>query len=224
MRIYEIITELLTALVLLSTNLKRQNIDSKIAKGATCKVIKMVFLDVNYLILIKYNYQTAKARALYESTDGPAGQPADYSPNSDRLGDFHRTVTELTVRDYWQPGMCIWWRFGSDPDPDPTQRSGTVANTILNSLTGSPSFSFHSSFQFKRPPIGFLPPFDSPPFLTDCFACSFPDPSSVLMYVPPTFPAGALCVSIHFFSYPFLLFCPFSFHFFLSEHSNLFPS
>jgi len=46
-RIYEITPELLTALVPLNTKLKRQNIDSKIANVATCKVIKKVFLDVN---------------------------------------------------------------------------------------------------------------------------------------------------------------------------------
>jgi len=43
---YEIITELLTALVLLNTKGKRTNIDSKITDVATCKVIKQAFLDV----------------------------------------------------------------------------------------------------------------------------------------------------------------------------------
>jgi len=83
-QIYEIITEQWTALVLLNTQHKRKNIDSKITNVATCKVIKKVFLHVHYVILIKYNYQMAKARALYESPDGPTGQPADNPPNSDR--------------------------------------------------------------------------------------------------------------------------------------------
>jgi len=42
---------------------------------------------------------------------------------------LHRTVPESTVRVCWQPGPPIWQRFGSDPDPDPKWRSGTVANT-----------------------------------------------------------------------------------------------
>jgi hypothetical protein len=37
------------------------------------------------LILIRYYFQTAKIRALYKSTDEPAGRLADNSPKSDRL-------------------------------------------------------------------------------------------------------------------------------------------
>jgi len=96
-QIYEIITELLTTLVLLNSKHKRKNIDSKISNVATCKVINKVFLDVNEVILIKYKYRTAKPRALYESTGGPAGQPADNLPNSDGLGDIHSTGPEVTV-------------------------------------------------------------------------------------------------------------------------------
>jgi len=43
---YEIITELLNAIVLPNTKPKWKNIDSKITDVATCKVIKKVFLDV----------------------------------------------------------------------------------------------------------------------------------------------------------------------------------
>jgi len=68
-RIYEIITALLTTLGLLNTKLRRKNIDSKITDVATCKVIKKVILDVNYAILIEYNSQTAKPRPLYESSN-----------------------------------------------------------------------------------------------------------------------------------------------------------
>jgi len=46
-RIYQIITELLNALVLPNPNHKRQNMDSKITNVITCKVIKKIFLDVN---------------------------------------------------------------------------------------------------------------------------------------------------------------------------------
>ena len=66
-----------------------------------------------------FNYPTAKIRTLYKSTDGPTGRPADNPPIPDGLGDFHRTVPELTVRVCRQPGLPIWQRFGSDQDPDP---------------------------------------------------------------------------------------------------------
>jgi hypothetical protein len=96
-RIYEFVTELFTALVLLNTQYKLKYIESKITDVATCKVIEKVFLDVNKVILIKYNYQTASPRALCESTDVPAGQPVDNLPNSDGLGDVHQTIPELAV-------------------------------------------------------------------------------------------------------------------------------
>ena len=62
MRIYEIITVLLTVLVLLNTEHKRHNIDSTITDVATSKEIKTAFLNVTELILNMYNYQTAKAK------------------------------------------------------------------------------------------------------------------------------------------------------------------
>ena len=129
-RIYEIITALLTTLGLLNTKLRRKNIDSKITDVATCKVIKKVILDVNYAILIEYNSQTAKPRPLYESSNWPALQPADNLPNSDGLGDVPRAVPELTVWVCWQPKPWIWQRFGSDLDPDLKVQSRTVANTM----------------------------------------------------------------------------------------------
>jgi len=100
MWIFEIITELLTALEVQNTKLKRKNIHSKIIDIVTCKAFKKRLLDVEQAIVIRYYYQRAKARALYESTDGPAGQSADNRPSSDWLGDIHRTIPELTVRAY----------------------------------------------------------------------------------------------------------------------------
>jgi len=44
-RMYELITVLLTTLVILNITHKRKNIDSKIANVATCKVFKTVLLD-----------------------------------------------------------------------------------------------------------------------------------------------------------------------------------
>jgi len=62
-----------------------ENTDSKIINIAMCKTYKRSLLDVENAILIRYYYYTAKTKALYESADGPAGQPADNPPNSDGL-------------------------------------------------------------------------------------------------------------------------------------------
>jgi hypothetical protein len=130
-QICEIITEQLTALVHCNTNQKSQNIDSKMTDVAICTVIKKVFLEVNWLILIQYSYQTAKSRALYKSTDGPAEVHANYPSNSAWLGDVHRSLPELTISVYWTRGPELWRRYSSDPDHDlePKRHSGTVANT-----------------------------------------------------------------------------------------------
>jgi len=125
----QLITELSTALIAKNTTYNRKHRDSKIINVAVCKTCRNILLAVEYLILIMYNYPTAKTGTVYKSTDGPAGRPADHSPNSDGLGDFHWTVPELTVRVYSQPEWPIWQWFSSDPDPDPKWRSGTVANT-----------------------------------------------------------------------------------------------
>jgi len=68
---------------------------------------------------MKYIYQTTKARALYESTDGPPGQPTGNLPYSDGSGDVHREVCEFSVRVYWRPELRIWPQFGSNQDPNP---------------------------------------------------------------------------------------------------------
>ena len=41
------------------------------------------------MILLRYYYQTAKTRALYELTDGPAEQPADNATDPYGWGEFH---------------------------------------------------------------------------------------------------------------------------------------
>ena len=102
-QILVLITELLTPLQLKNTKQTWKNTDSKIINIAICKTCKKSLLDVENMILIRYYYETAKTRALYESTDGPAGQPVDNPPNPDRLGDVHRTVPELMVRVYRRP-------------------------------------------------------------------------------------------------------------------------
>jgi len=125
----QLITELLTAFITKNTMYNRKNTDSTIFNVADCKTCKNRLLAVEYLILTIYNYPTAKTRTLYKSTDGPAGLPAHNPPNSDGLGDFHRTMPEMTVGVYWQPGPSCFQRFSSNPDPDPKWPSGTIANT-----------------------------------------------------------------------------------------------
>jgi len=73
-----------------------KNTDSKIINIAICKTCKKSLFDVENTILIGNYYQTAKTRALYEPTGGPAGQPADHLPSSDRLSEAHRNVPEST--------------------------------------------------------------------------------------------------------------------------------
>jgi len=65
----------------------------KIFDIAHCMTCKMSLLDVEYVSLVRYCYQTAISGALYE----PAGQPTDNLPNRDRQGEFHQSGSELTV-------------------------------------------------------------------------------------------------------------------------------
>jgi len=61
--------------------------------------------------------------------DGPAGRRNDNPPDSGRLEVHDRTISELTVQVYWQPGPPLWQRFGLDLDQDPKSRSANVANS-----------------------------------------------------------------------------------------------
>jgi len=147
-RIFELITEVWTASIGKNTKCTRKNTDYKTIDITNCKAFKQSLLHVEYTILIRYYYQAAKSRALYESRNGPAGQLAENPPSSDRLGDSHWTIPELTVQVYWQPGLPIWQWFGFGPDPDPDWRSGTVDNTSC----------FHE-LPFRLVPVtGFLNP------------------------------------------------------------------
>ena len=89
-----LITELLTTSMAKYATYGRKNSDSKIINVADCKTSKKRLLVAEYLIIIMFNYPTAKIRTLYKSTDGPAGRPADNPPNSDGLGVYHGTVPE----------------------------------------------------------------------------------------------------------------------------------
>ena len=127
--IFEHITELLTAMIGKNSIYQWKNMDSKIIDIANSKTCKHKWLSVEYTILIRHYYQSAKTNVLYESIDGHAGRPADNPPNSHRFGDVHQTVLELMLRVYWEPGPPIWQRLGWDPDPDLKWPNGTVANT-----------------------------------------------------------------------------------------------
>jgi len=143
LRIGAPMTELLTTSLAKNATGRRQNTYSKIINVADCKSSKKRALAVKYQILIMFNYPTAKTRTLYKSTDGPAGRPADNPPNADGLGDLHRTIPEFSVRVCWQPGPPIRQQFGSDPDPVPKWRSGTVANTIQQCCSNSKIQEIH---------------------------------------------------------------------------------
>ena len=113
----ELIIELLTTFIGNNTKCKRKNANSKIIDSWNSKPCKLRLLDVEYVILIQYYYQPANGRAVYQSIDGPTGQQADNSPNSDRLGEVHQTVLQSTVWVYCWFGQRIWpWsRFRPDP-------------------------------------------------------------------------------------------------------------
>jgi len=125
------ITVLLTASLGKNTIYRRWNTNTKLIDITSFSISKSTLLVAVNTILIRYYWQLANLRSLYESIDGPAGRPADNPPNSDGLGVYHGTVPECAVRVYWRPGPPIWQRFGLHPDPDPKWRSGTVANTSL---------------------------------------------------------------------------------------------
>jgi len=100
-RMLEHITELLPALIGTNTIFERKNRDSKLNDIASCKTSKNILLVLDYTMLIRYYYETAKIRAFCESIEGPAGRPTDNPPSSDVLEDYHRTLPELTVWVFW---------------------------------------------------------------------------------------------------------------------------
>jgi len=130
-QIFMHIPELLTALIGNNTIYHKNNTDSKLNNIANCKTCKNTLLVAESTILIRYYYQTAKTRVLCESIDGPTWRSTDNPPKSEILDYIHQTVAELTVLDYWQPGLPNWPWFGLDWDPDPDRRwrSRTVTLT-----------------------------------------------------------------------------------------------
>jgi hypothetical protein len=55
-QIVELITELLTAIIGKNAKFKRKNKDSKLIDIAHCKICRPGLLDIEYAILIRYNY------------------------------------------------------------------------------------------------------------------------------------------------------------------------
>ena len=163
------ITKLLTTSLAKNATGRRQNMYSKIINVADCKTSKKRSLAVKYLILIMFNYPTAKTRTLYKSTEGHTGRPAENPPNPDWLGDLHRKVPELAVRVCWQPGLPIWQRLGFDPDPDPKWRSGTVANTTSSASLRSLHHSLHVNLQTRS--------ITDSPCISEFSQCWHPTPS-----------------------------------------------
>ena len=102
-QIFEHITELLNIFIAKRTRYQTKNTDDKIIDIPNCKTCKNRVLDVEYMIVVRYCSQNAKARALYKFTDGSAGQLADNRVNSDRFREYNRTVPKLMVRMYGRP-------------------------------------------------------------------------------------------------------------------------
>jgi hypothetical protein len=87
--INKLIIELLAGHIAKNTTYNRKNMYSKIINIAGCKQSKKRLLEVELLILILYNYPTAKTRALYKCTFEPAGRLDNNRPNSEELRDHH---------------------------------------------------------------------------------------------------------------------------------------
>jgi hypothetical protein len=149
-RIFVCNTVLFTTLVGKNTIYRRWNTNPKLISIAICSTCKSTLLVAENRILIRYYYNTANTRALYESIDGPAGQPADNPPNPDWLGDEHGTVPEWAVLVYWQSGQPIWQQFSIDLASDRKWRSGTVANTSVHTSTKTYQNSTWSQFWYWR--------------------------------------------------------------------------
>jgi hypothetical protein len=74
-RLVERITQLMTGFLGNNMTYEKETTDSKIINIAHCKTYKKRLLAAECMILIRHCHQPEKTRALYESTDGPAGQP-----------------------------------------------------------------------------------------------------------------------------------------------------
>jgi len=118
-RILVWITLLLSALIGKNTIYWWWNTDTKLTDIANCSTSKTALLVAKNPILIRYYSHPANTRALYESIDGPAGQPADNLPNSDWKGVYHWTVQEWAVWVNWLHGQPIWQMLRFRPGPGP---------------------------------------------------------------------------------------------------------
>jgi hypothetical protein len=129
-QIFGCINELLSTLLGTNTIYWRWNTNTKLIDIANHSTGKSSLMFAECVILIQYNWHTAKTRAIYESIDGPA----DNRPNSARFGDCHWTVSEWAVRVLWRRGPLIWQGLGLDPDRDLKWQSGTGANSTVGTF------------------------------------------------------------------------------------------
>ena len=72
-----------------------------------CKTCKKSLLDVENAILIRYDYYTAKTRALYESTHGPAGHPAGQPAQFRRVVRCPSNRTQIDGSGVWTTWTAI---------------------------------------------------------------------------------------------------------------------
>jgi hypothetical protein len=68
-----------------NTKRKRKTIDCRIIHTVTCNTVITWLLDVDYVILNKYYYHTAKFKVLYWSADAAAEQHNDNTPSAEEL-------------------------------------------------------------------------------------------------------------------------------------------
>lgn len=82
------------------------------------------------VILIRSNFEIARANALSKSTDGPTGWPAENPPNWYGLEDFQHAIPTLLVRAHCHPGYQIGEQFSFDPKMVLYRQFGTIWNTM----------------------------------------------------------------------------------------------
>jgi hypothetical protein len=72
-QILELRTDLLSAIIGKNTILSRNNTDSTLIDIRNSNTFTKRLLAVEFAMLIRYCYQTAETKVLYESTDAPSG-------------------------------------------------------------------------------------------------------------------------------------------------------
>ena len=164
MRIYEIITVLLTVLVLVNTEHKRQNSDSKTTDVATCKVIKRNFWNFLYWFWSSTIIKQQKQEHYINLQTDPLDNPG--TTRQILMG------LEMSIKPYpnWQP------RWSDDPDCVFSDRSVPTRNRTWSSgleslltLAVSNTASSVILFKFNKSVIAIAIAVEL--HLTVCFGC-----------------------------------------------------